>query len=105
MLCFLTERHLKPGSYDAFREAWDPGDLDPPPEFLRAYHVRSLEDPDHVISFGFFEGDADLAERYRSNEEFRAMRERQLNAINEHVASVGADAIFEVVEEYVPAAH
>jgi Fe2+ or Zn2+ uptake regulation protein len=44
-----------------------------------------------------------LAEQYRSNEDFRAMRERQLKAINEHVKSVGADAIFEVVEEYVPA--
>ena len=104
MLCFLTERHLKPGSFDAFRAAWEPDDVvQPPPELLRAYHVRNLEDPDHVISFGFFEGGSELVERYRGDEDFRAMRDQQLARINEHVESVGADAIFEVVEEYVPA--
>ncbi len=103
MLCFLTERHLKPGSFDAFREAWEPGEVQPPPELIRAYHVRNLEDPDHVLSFGFFEGGPDLVERYRADEGFRALREGQLARINEHVASIGADSIFEVVEEYVPA--
>jgi hypothetical protein len=24
MIVFLSHRHLKPGSYDAFREAWEP---------------------------------------------------------------------------------
>ena len=104
MLCFLTERHLKPGSFDAFREAWEPTTaVKPPPEFIRAYHIRSLEDPDHVISFGLFEGGKELVERYRADEDFQAMRARQLEGINEHVASIGADAIIEVVEEYVPA--
>jgi hypothetical protein len=43
MLCFLTVRKLKPGSYEAFREAWDPGE-DVPASFTegftRAYHLR-----------------------------------------------------------------
>ena len=26
MICALTARRLKPGAYDAFRAAWDPGD-------------------------------------------------------------------------------
>jgi hypothetical protein len=29
MICTLTARRLKPGSYEAFRFAWDPGQ---PPE-------------------------------------------------------------------------
>ena len=31
------------------------------------------------------------------------MRRLQLEGVSEHVESVGADAVFEVVEEYVPA--
>lgn len=104
MLCFLTERHLKPGSFDAFRAAWEPDDgPEPPPEFIRAYHVRNVDDPDHVLSFGFFDGGRDLVERYRADDGLRATREEQLARINEHVDSIGTDSIFEVVEEYVPA--
>jgi hypothetical protein len=32
----FTARRLKPGAWDQFRRAWDPGD-DKPPGFQRAY--------------------------------------------------------------------
>jgi hypothetical protein len=59
MLCFLTVRKLKPGSYESFREAWDPGEDVPAgftEGFTRAYHLRNLEDENEVISFGFLRG-------------------------------------------------
>jgi heme-degrading monooxygenase HmoA len=99
MLCFLTVRKLKPGSYDAFRQAWEPEEGDIPEGFQRAYHLRSLEDENEVISFGFFDGSPEDLERLRGDESFRSRREAQVERINEHVESVGTDAVFEVVEE------
>ena len=61
MLCFLTARRLKPGSYDRFRQAWEPDEW--PAGFLRAYHLRNPQDEDQVVSFGLFEG---TMEDYRS---------------------------------------
>jgi hypothetical protein len=101
MICFLTVRRLKPGSYDAFREAWDPGD-DWPDGFTRAYHVRSIEDENEVISFGLFDGTMEDVERMKNDERFTRMREQQLEAMSEHVESVGTDGIYEVVEEVTP---
>ncbi|MBV9804952.1 MAG: hypothetical protein JO130_17260, partial [Solirubrobacterales bacterium] len=48
MICTLTARRLKPGTYDAFRAAWDPGGI--PPGWTAIYHCRDVEDPDVVIS-------------------------------------------------------
>ena len=98
MLCFLTVRRLKPGAYDDFRQAWDPGE-DVPDGFTRAYHLRNLEDENEVISFGFFEGGPEDLDRMRQSEDAGAARERQLEAVNQHVEEVGTDAVFEVVEE------
>lgn len=90
MLCFLTVRKLKPGSYEAFREASDPGE-DVPDSFIegftRACHLRDLEDENEVISFGFFEGDRDYLERMRSDDALRSLRAQQLERINEHMES------------------
>ena len=61
MICTLTAGRLKPGAYDAFREAWDPGDA--PAEVIgrwkQVYHARDVTDPDVVISFGMFDGSLD----------------------------------------------
>jgi hypothetical protein len=100
MLCFLTVRKLKPGSYDDFRQAWEPEEW--PEGFSRAYHLRNLEDENEVISFGFFDGGPEDLERMRADEEFRSVRERQLEEVNKHVESVGTDAVFEVLEEVKP---
>lgn len=99
MICTLTARRLKPGSYEAFRAAWDPADA--PPEVLgrwkRIYHVRDVDDQDVVISFGLFEG---------SLEELREMqgrlgREGQVSRIDPLVQEILLDGSYEVVEEIV----
>ena len=68
MICFLTERRLKPGTWDDFRRAWEPDG--PPPAGGRAYHVRDLDDPDHVISFGLFDVDRAHVEGMRADANF-----------------------------------
>lgn len=98
MLVALTVRKLKPGTYDAFRAAWE-GDGTPPPEgWVRAYHVRSLSDPDEVISFGFFDGTLDDLRRGQKEEDYGALRRRTA----EFEESIGADGLYEVLEELTP---
>lgn len=62
MLCALSVRRLKPGAYEGFRRAWEPEEF--PEGFTRAYHVRSLEDQNEVVSFGFY--DRTMADLTRS---------------------------------------
>jgi hypothetical protein len=98
MICALTVRKLKPGTYDQFREAFMEGfDGDAPEGIVRFNMLRNAEDPDEVISFGFFDG---------SVEQLREMAgqggyEEQLERIAPMVESVGADGVYEVVEERV----
>jgi hypothetical protein len=93
MICTLTARRLKPGAYDAFRSAWDPGGV--PEGWTRIYHVRDIEDPDILISFGLFDGTPeDLREAMA-----RFGREAQVDRIAPHVEQVLLDGAYEVVEE------
>ena len=58
--------------------------------------IRNRENPDEVVCFGFFDG---TVEELR-----RAVGERgyaeQLEAIAPFVQSVGADGLYEIVEEF-----
>ena len=98
MVCALTVRTLKPGSFDDFREAFmsmnDPGN--PPEGWVRFNMIRNRENPDEVICFGFFEG---TAEQLRENAQHDGYQEQQ-RKIEPYVESVGADGLYEVVEEY-----
>ena len=66
MIVMFTARRLKPGAFDQFRRAWDPGD-EKPPSFQRAYHARNTHDEDEVISFGLFDMSIDDYRRGRAD--------------------------------------
>ena len=93
MICTLTARRLKPGSYDAFRAAWDPGDV--PSGWTRIYHCRDAADPGVVLSFGLFDGTLDeLREAQR-----QLGRSDQVDRISPHIQEVLLDGSYEVIEE------
>jgi heme-degrading monooxygenase HmoA len=95
MLVFFSARRLKPGAWEQFRRAWDPGD-DKPPGFQRAYHARNIRDEDEVISFGLFDMTKDDYHQWRGQAEDQENRRvDQLSQFveNEHVAGV-----FEVID-------
>lgn len=96
MLCALTVRTLKPGSMEAFREAFVPTG-EPPPGWKRFYALRSVSDENEIITFGFFDGT--LAEM-RANQGDADYDERRA-AADQYVESVGTDGVFEIVEERV----
>lgn len=93
----LTVRKLKPGSYAAWRKAWEPATW--PEGVSRAYILRNLADADEVIAVGMFEGDIDAV---RKDPEFQAEQRRRLDAMVPHIASIGADGMYELVEEITP---
>src|SRR5688572_14709887 len=98
MLCALTVRTLKPGTFDQFREAFM-GDViedSPPPGWVRFNMVRNAEDPDEVICFGFFDGDVEALRRNAEEFDYSAQQAR----IAPFVESVGTDGLYEIVEDF-----
>ena len=96
MIVMFSARRLKPGAWDQFRRAWDPGD-DKPPGFKRAYHARNIRDEDEVISFGLFDMSESEYREWRGRvdaEENQRVDGMSAFVENEHVAGV-----FEVIEE------
>jgi hypothetical protein len=101
MLCALTVRTLKAGTFEQFREAfmrYEDAD-NPPAGVVRFNMIRSTENPDEVVCFGVFDGTVDELRRFAADQDYPG----QLEAIAPFVESVGADGLYEIVEEYTAA--
>jgi heme-degrading monooxygenase HmoA len=98
MICALTVRTLKPGTFEQFREAFMVDeDMDNAPEgFVRFNMLRNAENPDEVISFGFFDGTPEQLRAISAAEGYG----EQLERIAPFVESVGADGLYEIVEDF-----
>lgn len=95
MLVFFSARRLKPGAWEQFRRAWDPGG-DKPPGFQRAYHARNIRDEDEVISFGLFEATEDDYRRWR--EEADAQENERVDKLSAFVENEHVSGVFEVID-------
>ena len=95
MLVFFSDRYLKPGSWEQFRRAWQPGD-ELPPGVVAIYHARNVKDPDEVISFGIFDGSPEAVSAVRGDETAELKRQDAMAAFVENVPLEG---VYEVVEE------
>jgi len=98
MICALTVRTLKPGTFEQFREAFmSSEDFDTAPEgFVRFNMIRNTDNPDEVISFGFFDGTVDQLREVAADQGY----DEQVERIAPFVDSVGADGLYEIVEEF-----
>ena len=97
MLCALTVRKLKPGTMEDFKQAFIPtDDVEVPAGWKRFYAIRNVSDGNEVVTFGFFDGSLEELRAGQSDDSEYAGRRA---AADELVESVGADGIFEVVEE------
>jgi hypothetical protein len=101
MLVFFSDRYLKPGSWEQFRRAWMPEDMDPPEGMVAIYHARNVKDENEVISFGIFEGGKEDINKIRGggSEEAELKRQDEMAAF---VKNVQAEGIYEVIEELKP---
>jgi heme-degrading monooxygenase HmoA len=90
MIVMLSARRLKPGAWDQFRRAWDPGGATPP-GLQRVYHARNIRDEDEIVSFGLFEMTEDEYRSWRAEADAEeTQRVDRLSAFveNEHVSGV-----------------
>jgi heme-degrading monooxygenase HmoA len=95
MIVMFTARRLKPGAWEQFRRAWDPGD-NKPPGFQRAYHARNMRDEDEIISFGLFDMTEDDYRRWR--EEADAQENQRVDHLSAFVQNEYVSGVYEVVE-------
>jgi heme-degrading monooxygenase HmoA len=96
MLCALTVRKLKPGSYEDFKNVFIPAEgVEAPAGWKRFYALRNTEDENEVITFGFFEGTLDELNEGQQGGDYDKRRAET----DQYVESVGTSGIFEVAEE------
>jgi heme-degrading monooxygenase HmoA len=95
MIVMFTARRLKPGAWEQFRAAWDPGD-ERPPGFQRAYHARNIRDEDEVISFGLF--DMSIAEYRNWREEADAEENHRVDRISAFVQNEYVSGVYEEID-------
>ncbi len=99
-MCAVTVREIKPGTYDQFRQAWEP---DPwLPKLTRALVFRNDDNPDMVLSIGFFDADPDEIDALRDDPAVLAEEDSRLRRISEFEERVILNGIFELVDEVLP---
>jgi hypothetical protein len=101
MLCALTVRQLKPGTFERFAEEFGPRESEGPPRgWVRFDMLRDLADENRVVTFGFFDGTFDELERSQAESSYEERRA----AVDDIVDEVVVNGVFEVVREMSVAA-
>jgi hypothetical protein len=91
----FSARRLKPGAWEQFRRAWDPGE-NKPPGFQRAYHARNIRDEDEVISFGLFDMNEDDYRAWRA--EVDAAENERVDRLSAFVQNDHVSGVYEVID-------
>jgi hypothetical protein len=100
MYCAITVRRIKPDTYDDFRKAWEP---DPwLPKLTRAFVLRNQDDPQQVLTIGYFDADETTLDEIRDSPEVMAEEDQRLRRIAEFEERILLNGIFELVEEVRP---
>src|SRR5256885_3183169 len=95
MIVMLSARRLKPGAWEQFRRAWDPGDATPP-GFQRAYHARNIRDEDEIVSFGLFDMSEDDYRSWRA--EADAEETQRVDRLSAFVENDYVSAVYDVID-------
>jgi heme-degrading monooxygenase HmoA len=95
MIVMFSARRLKPGAWEAFRRAWDPGE-ERPPGLQRAYHARNIRDEDEVISFGLFDMTEEDYRRWRA--EADAQETQRVSRVSAFVQHETVSGVYEVID-------
>ena len=93
MLCAHTVRRLKPGTYDEFKEKFGPDPGNRPEGWVAFTMLRSLANPDEVVTFGYFDGTLEELERNQSEQGYEDVR----SSIDPLVDAVIANGVYEIV--------
>jgi hypothetical protein len=97
MMCAVTIRMLKPGSFERFREDWEPRPL--PPELARVLILRNDQDPNQVLTASFLDMSAERLDTLRDDPTLLAAEESRLARIDQYEEALIFKGFFEVVED------
>ena len=95
MIVMFSARRLKPGAWEQFRRAWDPGDATPP-GLRRAYHARNIRDEDEVISFGLFDMTEKEYHQWRESDD--AEENQRMDRLSAFVENDHVSGVYEVID-------
>jgi hypothetical protein len=98
MICTLTARRLKPGSFEDFRAAWVGADEEQPEiagKWNPVYLTRDAQDENVILAFGMFNGT--LEELRGAQEEYGY--DQAVDRMSQYVDEVLLDGAYEVLEE------
>jgi len=93
MLCALTVRKLKPGTFDQFKAGFGPPDEAAQQGWVRFHMLRGTADENEVVTFGFFDGTREALEQSQRQHGY-ADRVQDVSPLVEEVISNG---VYEVV--------
>jgi hypothetical protein len=97
MMCAVTIRTLRPGTFERFRKDWEPRPW--PPRLARVVISRNDQDPDQVLTASFLDVSAEELERLREDPAVLDAEEKRLSRIAEHEQALVFKGVFEVVED------
>jgi len=100
MLCTVTVRRLKPGTYEAFREAVKPTFW--PAGLTKIKILRNGEDPDEVCTLGYLDMSADALEALRDTPELLIAEAERIERVTAFTDSVLVNTVFELADELQP---
>jgi hypothetical protein len=96
VIVIVSVRRIKSGSYEDFRRAWEP---DPwYPGLKRILISRGDEDPDEVLTVGYFDLSLEEFDQLRDSPDFLAQEEKRLRAMSEFEETLRMSEVY-VVEE------
>lgn len=97
MLCAHTVRRLHHGKFEDFKAAFTPPADQQPEGWVRFVMLKPVTgDPDHVVTFGFFDGTMEELEASQDTGGYDAIRA----ASDPFVAELIVNGIYEVVVHY-----
>jgi hypothetical protein len=97
MMCAVTIRSLRPGSFERFREDWEPRPW--PPGLARVVISRNDQDPNQVLTASFLNLSAERLETLRDDPALLGAEESRLARIAEYQEALIFKGLFEVVED------
>ena len=97
MLCAVTIRSIKPGSFEDFRREWEPRPW--PPELSRVIISRNEQDPDQVLTASFIDVEPEHFDKLRDHPALLGAEEDRLSRIADFEEALVFKGLFEIVEE------
>jgi hypothetical protein len=97
MMCAVTIRLLRPGSFEQFREEWEPRPW--PPELARTVISRNDQDPNQVLTASFLNVSIERLDSLRDDPVVLRAEESRLARIAEYEEALIFKGLFEVVED------